>query len=91
MKFGNSCYLFSTTKIAWKDSSEFCEEHDAQLVIISSKKEQVNGQKNVSFSLLFNSLQCCQRAVNATKTQHLLPLQYIICILRLIFSDAVRK
>ncbi|XP_041789780.1 CD209 antigen-like [Chelmon rostratus] len=48
MKFGNSCYLFSTTKIAWKDSSEFCEEHDAQLVIISSKKEQ-------KFLTLFNT------------------------------------
>ncbi|XP_068583567.1 CD209 antigen-like isoform X2 [Cebidichthys violaceus] len=39
-RFGNSCYLKSTSKANWIDSKEVCEDDDAQLVIISSQEEQ---------------------------------------------------
>lgn len=53
MKFGNSCYLLSTSKKNWTDSRQFCENCDAQLVIISSEMEQVSGQKKVSFCISY--------------------------------------
>ncbi|XP_036967438.1 CD209 antigen-like protein E isoform X1 [Acanthopagrus latus] len=40
IKFGNSCYSISTTQKNWIDSKKDCENHDAQLVIISSTEEQ---------------------------------------------------
>ncbi|XP_040893045.1 C-type lectin domain family 4 member M-like isoform X2 [Toxotes jaculatrix] len=40
IKFGNSCYSFSTSKKSWSDSRQSCEKLDAQLVIVSSEEEQ---------------------------------------------------
>ncbi|XP_030276566.1 CD209 antigen-like protein E isoform X2 [Sparus aurata] len=40
IKFGNSCYSISTTQKNWIDNKKDCENHDAQLVIISSTEEQ---------------------------------------------------
>nr|XP_046265550.1 asialoglycoprotein receptor 1-like [Scatophagus argus] len=40
IRFEDGCYLISTSKKNWTDSKRFCEEKDAQLVIISSEMEQ---------------------------------------------------
>ncbi|XP_062244930.1 CD209 antigen-like protein E [Platichthys flesus] len=40
IRFGSSCYLFSTSKKNWTESKSFCEDRMAQLVIISSEQEQ---------------------------------------------------
>ncbi|XP_028264482.1 asialoglycoprotein receptor 1-like [Parambassis ranga] len=40
IKFGNSCLLISTILKTWTESRTFCQSHDADLVIISSRSEQ---------------------------------------------------
>ncbi|XP_035023303.2 CD209 antigen [Hippoglossus stenolepis] len=40
IRFGTSCYLISNSEKNWNDSKSFCEEQNAQLVIISSEQEQ---------------------------------------------------
>ncbi|XP_053273867.1 CD209 antigen-like protein D isoform X1 [Pleuronectes platessa] len=40
IRFGSSCYLFSTLEKNWTESKSFCEDREAQLVIISSEQEQ---------------------------------------------------
>ena len=41
IRFGNSCYLNPHLERIWGESKSFCEDESAQLVIISSEKEQV--------------------------------------------------
>ncbi|XP_034447643.1 C-type lectin domain family 6 member A-like isoform X2 [Hippoglossus hippoglossus] len=40
IRFGTSCYLISNSEKNWNESKSFCEEQNAQLVIISSEQEQ---------------------------------------------------
>ncbi|XP_068583199.1 C-type lectin domain family 7 member A-like isoform X2 [Cebidichthys violaceus] len=44
-RFGNSCYLKSTSMKNWTDSKKVCKDDKAELVIISSKEEQVLGRQ----------------------------------------------
>ncbi|XP_076082814.1 perlucin-like protein [Mytilus galloprovincialis] len=39
VEYGTSCYYFSTDSLNWRDASNDCRAHSAELVIIDSKEE----------------------------------------------------
>ncbi|XP_018538284.1 C-type lectin domain family 17, member A [Lates calcarifer] len=40
LMFGSSCYYISSQRKSWDDSRQYCEQRDADLVIINNRQEQ---------------------------------------------------
>lgn len=39
--FGTSCYLFSKTPLNWNDAKDWCNGHEAHLVVLTTDEEWV--------------------------------------------------
>uniref|UniRef100_A0A8C0G452 C-type lectin domain-containing protein n=1 Tax=Chelonoidis abingdonii TaxID=106734 RepID=A0A8C0G452_CHEAB len=45
VRFGNSCYWFSSKRKTWEDSNLYCKAQNSHLVVINTQEEQLYVQE----------------------------------------------